>query len=123
MAIDNIIQHTSHLLSHHVSEAVNNIKTHLEPKMSHEDLSFMNSFVKGIKLTNVESEYSRRKYYSNHCSLVEPQEVLLGKELRNIKGHMTDVKRYGYCIPLQKALQALLNLPEVLTAVSTSHYS
>lgn len=123
VAIDNIIQHTSHLLSHHVSEAVNNIKTHLEPKMSHEDLSFMNSFVKGIKLTNVESEYSRRKYYSNHCSLVEPQEVLLGTELRNIKGHMTDVKRYGYCIPLQKALQALLNLPEVLTAVSTSHYS
>ncbi len=36
---------------------------------------------------------------------------------------MTEVKRYGYCIPLEKTLQALLNLPEIRTTVSTSHYS
>ncbi len=82
VAIDNIIQHTSHLISHHVSEVVNNIKSHLQPKVSSEDLSIINSFVKGIKLNNVDSECSRRKYYSNHCSLVEPQEVLLGTEFK-----------------------------------------
>ncbi len=63
VAINNIIQHTSHLISHHVSEVVNSIKSHLQPKMSSEDLSFINSFIKGIKLNNVENEYSRRKYY------------------------------------------------------------
>ncbi len=123
VAIDNIIQHTSQLISHHVSEVVNSIKSHLQPKISSEDLSFINSFIKGIKLNNVESEYSRRKYYSHNCNLVEPQEVLLGTEFKKIKGHMTEVKRYGYCIPLEKTLQALLNLPEIRTAVSASHYS
>jgi len=120
---DAIMQNTSSLISHHVAEVVNNIKSYLQPKLSLEDLSFVNTFIKGIKLRNVETEYNRKKYYSSNCGFVEPQEILLGTELKEIKGHMTEVKSYGYYIPLQKTLQALLNLREVRTAVLTPHYS
>lgn len=123
MFTDAIVQHTSHLISHHVSEVVNSIKSYLQPKISSGDFIFINSFIKGIKLSNIESEYNRKKYYSNHCHLVEPQEVLLGSELIKFKGHIEEVKRCGYYIPLQKTLQALLNLPEISTAIMTPHYS
>ncbi len=100
----------------------NSIKSYLQPKISSGDFIFINSFIKGIKLSNIEW-VNRIKYYYNHCHLVEPQEVLLGTELIKFKGNIKEVKRCGYYIPLQKTLQALLNLPEVNTAVMTPHYS
>lgn len=123
MSIDTIIEHTSQLISHHISEVVNSVKTHLQPKLSSEDLNFVNGFIKDVKLSNVENEYNRKKYYTNYCNLVQPQEVLLGTEFKAVKGHLREVKRYGYCIPLHETLQALINLPEINAAVSTPHYS
>ncbi len=102
VSIDAIVQHTSHLISHHVSEVVNSIKSYLQPKISAKDSLFINNFIKGVKLSNIKSEYNRKKYYSNHCHLVEPEEVLLGTEFIKFKGHVKEVKRCGYYIPLQK---------------------
>lgn len=123
VSIDAVVEHTSHLISHHVSEVVSNIKSHLESKLSTDDLSFLSSYQNGVRLSNVESEHSRNKYYSSQCRLVTPQGVLLGTELKKIKGHMKEVKRYGYCIPLQKSIQALLNVPEVGRCVLHPHHS
>lgn len=91
MSIDAVVEHTSHLISHHVSEVVSNIISHLESKLSTDDLNFLSSYKKGVKLSNAESEHSRNKYYSSQCGLVAPQEVLLGTELKKIKGHMKEV--------------------------------
>ncbi len=66
---------------------------------------------------------TEKKYYTNYCILVQPQEVLLGTEFKAVKGQLREVKRYGYCIPLHETLQALINLPEINAAVSTPHYS
>ncbi len=61
VSIDAIVQHTSHLISHHVSVVVNTIKSYLQPKISSGDFIFINSFIKGIKLSNIESEYNIKK--------------------------------------------------------------
>ncbi len=74
VSIDAIVQHTSQLILYHVSEVVISIKSYLQAKISSGDFIFINSFNKGIKLSNTKSEYNRKKCYSNHCHLVEPQE-------------------------------------------------
>ncbi len=69
----------------------------------------------------------QKKYYSNHCHPVGPQEVLLGTELIKFKGHMQEVIRCGYytSIPLKKKKnpQAFFNLFEISTAFMVAHYS
>ncbi len=60
VSIDQIMQHTSHLISHHVSEAVKSIKSHLQPKSASRDLICINSFIKGVKLSNIDNEYTRK---------------------------------------------------------------
>lgn len=117
--------HTSNLVSHYVSEAVGNIKSHIKEKPTSDEVKNLNGLPTSsvAKFENIISDYSRRAFYSSHCDLVEPQEVELGTLKIIIKGKVTEVKRCGYIVPFRKSIQALLLLPEVATAVRNPHYS
>ncbi len=118
-AVNDIIAHTSLLVSHYVTQAVNKVVTTSGIKLGSEVLES----IKHVDFSNISTDHNRHKYYQTHCKLISPEEVLVGSESKTVNGETREIKKLGYYVPFKESIQALLQLPEVLRAVQTSHYS
>ncbi|ESO82520.1 hypothetical protein LOTGIDRAFT_176278 [Lottia gigantea] len=54
---------------------------------------------------------------------VKPEELLLGKRRRVVKGVIKTISDFGYIVPFKKNLENLLNMPEMFNFIKTPHKS
>ena len=69
------------------------------------------------------SQSKRCTLYKKMWSYVEPEKIYLGKEYKTIKGFPRKVNMYGYYIPIEKVIQAIMHSCHVLHCIENPHYS
>ena len=83
--------------------------------------------VDGIHVNNMmhnfSSDYKRKKFYTKHCHLVNPIEIVLGSALQLKHGRIMKLVRTGCYIPFIESLVSLLEMPEVKHFVENPHQS
>lgn len=103
MALDEIVSGTREML-----DSIRNAQQH---ETAEETLSQMSS------------QSKRGTIYKRMWSYIEPQKIFLGKEYRSIKGRPRKVNQYGYYIPIEKVIAAVMHSNSVLNCIENNHCS
>ena len=74
-------------------------------------------------LAQMSSQFKRGNLYKRMWSYVEPEKIYLGKEYKTIKGQPRKMNMYGYYIPIEKVLQAIMHSNSVLNCIENPHHS
>ena len=74
-----------------------------------------------LGLSELQTRQRRGTFYKDKFMLVKPQKALLGSKYMQVRGKTKLVKKFGYFVPLEKLLDKLLMLPELVKFVSRAH--
>ena len=74
-------------------------------------------------LNQFNTKYKREMFYKTQCGMVSPQEVILGSSFVRKRSRLTQVFDKGYYIPFKKTIQSMLNLPEFVEEINSTHES
>lgn len=74
-------------------------------------------------LCQMSTQSKRGNLYRRMWSYIEPERMFLGKEYKTINGRPRKTNMYGYYIPIEKVLQAIMHSTDVLNWIDNSHYS
>ena len=69
------------------------------------------------------SDYQRKKFYTLHCHLVNPIEIVLRSSPQLRQGRKGQLSKTGCYIPFVDALVSLLEIPELRHYVDNPHQS
>ncbi|ESO88651.1 hypothetical protein LOTGIDRAFT_165435 [Lottia gigantea] len=121
-SVDRAVISSSHLLTDHLNNYKVVIQTHLQQEGI--DASFLNNVHYSPGLEALSSSKQRYNYYFKHMvTYVKPEELLLGKRRRVVKGVIKTISDFGYIVPFKKNLENLLNMPEMFNFIKTPHKS
>ena len=117
-----VVENTAHLVHHHLYRQKaqfqrlrqqQGIELHLD-----NDINLETSYI-----SEFATKYRRDKFYKEYCRMVEPVEVVLGTRNKEVRGVVKVVKSLGYYVPLERLLQALLQLPDLQYVIENPHNS
>ena len=101
-----------------LNEIVSGTRELIESIQNHEQGQFAQE-----TLAQMSSQAKRATLYKRMWSYIEPQKIFLGKEYKTVKGRPRKVNQYGYYIPIDKVIQAVLHSTNVLNWIENDHFS
>jgi len=121
IAVNCVAETTSELIQQQISLYKLELKKQIQLQGYQNIDTIIDSTCIESSFCHLTTEHKRLKYYSDNFQMIDLVPVLLGFQLKTIKGEGKRVRDFGYVIPFKELLTALYNLPEFLFWIEHSH--